>query len=249
MDNNRNYNVYLKGMQQGKAEKLFFIDHIELDKFDTIIDFGCGDGSILAAISSLGNFSHTKFIGIDSDDYMRNLARTTVNIPNAWFFAELTREMINSNTLIIFSSVLHELNDYWTTLKRIIKGTGATLVIRDMKDGTGKFSISREYLPKLIANSNPKRLSQFLEKYGINDDSVLHYLLKYSYIDNWELELQEDYLSVPWEDIEKLGTVIYKREYILEYKKQQVKKDFDIDLEKLTKSTHCQMIIKTAFEK
>ena len=50
----RNYNVYLKGMEKGNSEKLFFLDLIDLNNFDLIIDFGCGKGDILKAWSVIG---------------------------------------------------------------------------------------------------------------------------------------------------------------------------------------------------
>ena len=45
----RNYNVYLSGMEKANVEKLFFLKHIDLNDFNTVIDFGCGKGDILKA--------------------------------------------------------------------------------------------------------------------------------------------------------------------------------------------------------
>lgn len=43
----RNYNIYLKGMEKANDEKLFFLEHIDINTFDTIIDFGCGRADVL----------------------------------------------------------------------------------------------------------------------------------------------------------------------------------------------------------
>ena len=48
---------------------------------------------------------------------------------------------------------------------------------------------------------------------------LVHYLLKYSYIDNWELELAEDYFSFDYDDLFSFSDILYERNYTLEFKK------------------------------
>ena len=150
--------------------------------------------------------------------------------------------MIKRDTLIIFSSVLHEVEDYWFKLKHIIEKTGATLAIRDMRFSAHIMKISKQNLAKLIKHANPQHLSEFTAKYGLfTDKDMYHFLLKYSYVDNWELELEEDYFCFNYQNLLSLGKVIYQKNYTLKYKKERVKEDFDINL---TKPTHTMLIIK-----
>jgi len=232
----RNYNTYLRGMEQGNSEKLFFLELLDLNNFDRIIDFGCGKADILKACKN----SRAKLIGIDIDPIMLQYARE--NFPTATYYSTLTKEMITPKTLIIFSSVLHELDDYWNILKEIIKNTGATLVIRDMRFSAKEENISNENLSKIVRFSHPKLLADFIKRWGMKTDKDLyHWFLKYSYVDNWNLELKENYFGFNFEELLTLGEVIYERNYILSFKQCKVIKDFDILIKK---PTHTQLIIK-----
>ena len=236
----RNYNVYINGMQKANSEKLFFVDKVNLDDYNTIIDFGCGAGDVLHSLSLL---CKCKLIGIDHDKYMRDITKSKT--PNCETYDSLKREMLNEKTLIIFNSVLHEVESYWSVLQTILANTGATVVIRDMRftlnpnetDGPLKNIIA-----KIVQKSNPNLLSDFINKYGMfYSNQVYHYLLKYTYVDNWELELQENYFSFNYDKLFNLGKIIYENNYTLEYKKQAIKKDFDIDIHNFT---HTQIILR-----
>lgn len=232
----RNYNTYLKGMEKGNDEKLFFLNKLNLNNFDRVIDFGCGKGDILKACSKPGLI----LIGIDHDPIMIEYAQQ--NVPNASFYKSLDKDFINDKTLIIFSSVLHEVEDYWPILRDKIKGTGATIVIRDMRFNDKFKPIEKNDLAKIIRNSNPKLLADFIKHWDMKYESdMYHYLLKYSYVDNWDLEVKENYFSFNYDDIISLGHIVYEHNYTLEFKKNRVMKDFGIDL---NKTTHTQMIIK-----
>lgn len=100
----------------------------------------------------------------------------------------------------------------------------------------------KEDLAKIIRNCNTRLLADFTEHYGLSTlKDMYHYLLKYTYVDNWELELLENYFSFNYDELFAMGDIIYKKNYTLEYKKQMVKKDFGIDL---VNHTHIQLIIK-----
>ena len=117
--------------------------------------------------------------------------------------------------------------------------------------------MSNTDLAKIIANSNTKLLCDFINHYGYSKHDMLHYLLKYTYVENWSNEVLEDYGSVRWElfleDVMRdcgLSTRIkgiYCNSYIQEWRRNKVLEDFDIDLAKLYKCTHCDFIgeIKT----
>ena len=232
----RNYNTYLKGMEKGNDEKLFFLNKINLKDFHRVIDFGCGKGDILKACNNKG----LELVGIDHDPVMLQYAKE--NVPNAMLFVRLYKDIIDDKTLIIFSSVLHEVEEYWKELKDMIKGTGATVVVRDMRFSDLSNDIDKSDLAKVVKNSHPKMLSDFISKWGLKTDKdMYHWLLKYSYVDNWELEVKENYFSFDYSDLLKLGKTIYERNYTLDFKKTKVLKDFGIEM---TKPTHTQLIIK-----
>jgi hypothetical protein len=150
--------------------------------------------------------------------------------------------MIKRKTLIIFSSVLHEVESYWDAIRKILANSGATVVVRDMRFFSHNSRISKQNLAKLIIHANPQHLSEFTAKYGLfTDKDMYHFLLKYSYVDNWELELKEDYFSFDYNSLFALGEVVYQKNYTLAYKKDRVLEDFGI---KLTKPTHTMLIIK-----
>lgn len=232
----RNYNTYLKGMEKGNSEKLFFLNHLNLDGFNKVIDFGCGKGDILKACAD----GKKTLIGIDLDPVMIDYAKQ--NVPNAQFYSRLTRDMLDGKTLIIFSSVLHEVEEYWTELEKILKGTHATVVVRDMRFTGLDGKINKSELSKIIDNSHPRMLADFIARYGLTTiKQMYHWLLKYSYADNWELELNENYFSFNYDKLFSLGKVKYENNYTLPFKKRKVLQDYKIDL---SRGTHTQLIIQ-----
>ena len=83
--------------------------------------------------------------------------------------------------------------------------------------------------------------------WNVENKDVLHFLMKYRYIENWEREVRENYFPIYYEDllnkIIENGNyeIVYARQYILPYVKEKVKEDFDIDL---VDNTHCQILLK-----
>lgn len=233
----RNYNVYLSGMEKSNSEKLFFLDFLNIANYDRIIDFGCGRGDILRACALHGG---KNLIGIDHDYVMTNLAKQIV--PEATFTNKLDKTMVDEKTLIIFSSVLHEVGDDWDEIEKVLAGSGCTVVVRDMYyTSDDNFRLGKDELSKLIRYSQPKILADFVEKYGlVREKDMIHYLLKYTYVDNWELELEEDYFSFDFDRLFKLGYIKYMRKYPLEYKRRSIWRDFRIWI---NCNTHVQLIM------
>lgn len=233
----RNYNAYLLGMEKSKSEKLFFMNHLNLSEFDIIIDFGCGAGDVIRTCAE--NSYNTHCYGIDKDPFMINRAgENCKNLTNVIFIDDIEQVQIwpEARILLIFSSVLHEVGCYWIYLEKFIKRHSGriTVVIRDMywSYQSNHTLADHAELAKVIKNANTNQLAEFVAKYGIVfEKDIYHFLLKYSYIDNWDLELEEDYFSAPWESVERLAnSVIYDRKYVLPFKKERVKKDFGINL-------------------
>ena len=239
MNELRNYNAYLNGMARGNQEKLFFLDKLNLQDFRMIIDFGCGGGDVLAAIKPLVNKT-TVLVGVDSDSYMRDLTKSKV--PSCFVYDSLYPGYVGPSTLVIFNSVLHEVEDYWFTLRKMLEGSGATVVVRDMRYLGPNEPVSKDHLAKLVTGAHTKTLGEFIATYGIaTEKDLVHYLLKYAYVDNWKLELEEDYFSFDYDSLLSLGDLIYVHNYTLGFKKQRVLEDFGIELKC---GTHTQLILR-----
>ena len=46
----KDINSYIQLMQHALGEKLFFINYLNLDDYDNIVDFGCANGVLLQSI-------------------------------------------------------------------------------------------------------------------------------------------------------------------------------------------------------
>ena len=241
----RNYNVYLAGMEKSKSDKLFFLDYIDINSYDVIIDFGCGQGEIIRVCAEATN--KPVCYGIDKDGFMRHVAGVNCSHVRCIFEESLENLPIkdDKDILLIFSSVLHEVEGYWETLEKFILSHSGhiTVVIRDMYfDNLKNEKIGNHEHAMIIKNSNLRMLGEFVEKYGLTTKKdMYHYLLKYSYIDNWDLELQENYFSFDWDRLTSKGKAIMDLKYTLPFKKERVKYDFGVDLDL---PTHRKLIIK-----
>lgn len=46
----KNYDSYISGMKKSSADKLFWMSKIE--EIDTVVDFGCADGTLIREMNS-----------------------------------------------------------------------------------------------------------------------------------------------------------------------------------------------------
>ena len=243
----RNYNKYLIGMRTTLKDKMFFLNYIDINNYETIIDFGSGEGIVIEEIAKVIKNKKTILIGIDKDPIMQELTKRRMSgYKNTYIQVEdlKTLNTKGKKALIIFSSVLHEVEEYWKTIEYWLKENKPTMVIRDMYfDNNEELSVSGivKYA-KLFPNNFIDFVNRYCKYNYIDMNDIYHYLLKYTYIDSWKLELEEDYTSVPWYEIKKLkGNVIHDRKFTLEYKKKQVYNDFGIEL---TSPTHREYIVE-----
>ena len=241
-----NYNCYIYNLKKSMKEKLFFLEHIDLEN-SIIIDFGCADGTLIQEMNNILKNKNVEFIGVEKDDYLRKLAESK-ELNNCSFVKKLkdaTTKISNKNVVMVCSSVLHECDlDEQEYVLHFAEVFCKYLVIRDMYfEYETCVPCSNKTIAKIIKNSNSTLLSDFVAKWGMSSNkSLAHYLLKYTYVDNWNTELQEDYFYTHW-DFFKGYLTIYDRKYLLDYKKEQIKKDFDIDFEKeIGRYTHRQVI-------
>lgn len=228
--------IYIKRMANAMEEKLFFLNHLDLNEYDTVVDFGCADGELLRHIYGYCRNKPTlnipKLIGIDFSQEMLSVARKTSDrsITFVRGIQELKKKMLGK-VLIIFSSVWHEV--YKEDYKEIFDfmSDKNAIVIRDM--------IKPINSKKEIINKSFLHTSDFyfmLEKYEavrgeVNTKEELYeFLLKYSYIENWETEVFERYFSTPWFEINEFlkekFEIKFQRDYTLPFKRERVFKDF-----------------------
>lgn len=263
----KQFETYITGLQKTLEEKTFFVRQLPVNFWQNkiIIDFGCGDGSVLDHISKNRDLSGSILVAVDCDIRMLECVYKRAILYDGYekceLFCSLTdkhlQELIKGHSqkevVVIATSVLHELNDYQTVFHNFCERYADYLIIRDMCVNTPfatGFEHDNELLAKVIKNASPKHLSQFVAKYGSTVDDLMHFLLKYTYVENWETELEEDYLSTKWNWLlrdytEEIKTeCLYNRAYVQSWRRERVLKDFDIDLKDYTGSTHREVIVK-----
>jgi hypothetical protein len=252
-----NIQSYIEGMNFTMKDKLFFIDLIN---FDTIVDFGCADGTFLEELSKTN--PRVKLIGYDLDDTMLQKASSKLGkkakFTNNW--GEVIKLTTGSkSTVLNLSSVIHEVYSYsrpniiskfWS--EQVFGGDFKYITIRDMipslEIDRQEINDFKDDVKKVRSKSDRYYLNSFEKKWGdINDNyrTFVHYLMKYRFTDNWDREVNENYLPVSLETVKSKITnnykIILEENFLLPFLKTQVKKDFNVDL---THSTHTKMIIK-----
>lgn len=242
---------YISKMKKGIGDKLFFLDKINID---TLIDFGCADGSLLGKIDKMN--LNIKLIGYDIDPEMINIAKS--QYPNINFYSnwpEIIENIDNrGNTAILLSSVIHEIYSYGSTNEinlfwnQIFNTNIKYVIIRDMIPSDIITKPNPKDIEKIKEKSDPKYLTDFENKWGdisSNNKTLLHWLLKYKYTNNWFREVRENYLPISLNQLKSKippqWNIIYQKHYTYDYIKNLIKQDFNIELKE---KTHLQMIIQ-----
>ena len=124
------------------------------------------------------------------------------------------------------------------------------VIIRDMIpsekiDRASDINDVRKVLRKFYGT---KELNDFQSKWGNieNNKNLVHFLLKYKYVQpNWNREVKENYLPIYREKLLCLFPdefeVLYHEHYTLPYIKENIMKDFRIELKD---ATHLKIIFK-----
>ena len=245
----KNRESYLENMRKSLFDKAFFIDKL-FENVDTIVDFGCADGSLIGFLSE--SFPNYKYIGYDNDENMLNIARRNYKSGN--FFSNLHFDITN-NSVLNLSSVIHEIYSYCSVSEmhafwEYVFGSGFKyIVIRDMMiDESERYSNNFVCIDK-VPHKYMQKIREYQDVWGNIETNAdfIHFLLKsqFAFGDNWERELHEDYLPIDIQDI--VGFVpdgyeiSYLIHYTLPYLKHWVNQEMGINL---NVSTHLQMIIK-----
>ncbi|MBQ6545828.1 MAG: class I SAM-dependent methyltransferase [Lachnospiraceae bacterium] len=255
-----NYQVYNDRMRRSMWDKAFFMDKIA--GTDMIIDYGCADGSLVRFLSEL--FPAMRFIGFDIDPVMIASANAQRG-ENTWFFStmeEVIEQLARLNVTgdqcaVNFSSVFHEVFHYGFDLSLIRHFLSAIapqyIVVRDMmyESADGSAAVSADAVRRVREMLPEEQVRSFEECFGTIGlrRNMVHFLMKYQYVENWERECAENYFSYTMEDLlpvidsERQFRRILLGRYVLPYLRYTVEKDLKIDLgESFT--THYSMILK-----
>jgi 23S rRNA U2552 (ribose-2'-O)-methylase RlmE/FtsJ len=244
-------------MDKSVEDKLFFLDKID---FDVIVDFGCANGALLSVIEK--RKPNVKIIGYDLDTTMLDSARSYLSkevlLTNNW--NEVLNELSKyENPLLNLSSVIHEvysysnsktIKDFWTT--RAFNENFEYIVIRDMLPSSKIDNIDprefKEDVDRVKEIFDPYYLKSFETQWGSLYDSYrtfIHLLLKYRYTNNWEREVNENYVPVSSETIKtKIPhdyKIIYEDHFVLPFIQGKVVEDFGI---KIRYPSHSKFIIQ-----
>jgi SAM-dependent methyltransferase len=236
-------------MAAGMEDKLWFVNKIDCD---TIVDFGCADGALLKCLADM--MPSVKLIGIDNSKEMRELAKENVPTATIIDLSELDVSVDYSNSILVLSSVIHEIFAYNTNananalLQKLFALGFKYIAIRDMFLSKEIECITPYMMMKNIyARADKEQIESFERIWGPISwrDNAIHYLLKYKYTENWDRELFENYFPLRFEDvfrnIPNVYKVAYKEHYILPYIQDTVLKDFNV---LLTDRTHGKILLR-----
>jgi len=241
---------YVEAMRKTLDQKLFFMDKLDPD---FILDFGCADGALVEA--ALGIKPEMVAWGYDNDsemikdvsEYGKGLY--TIDLKLALQCAKEAR----GTRVLVLSSVLHEIysacgHDEIRTLWKNIQEVGFDfIVVRDMLyDSTSEYSLDLEV--SAIFDKEPVKAKHFEKVWGslrIRQNFV-HFLLTYRYTENWDREVEEDYLSINRHELlETFKLIGYQFEYWEQHNIHFIKKSIHDDFFiRLDDNTHVKAIFK-----
>lgn len=257
----QNYQVYTERMNKSLADKLFFIDFLkEHPKIKTFVDFGCADGQLLKIINDI--FPYFRLVGIDNNREM--IVRARENVRNGFFYSSISTPvavMYDKNGKVLnLSSVLHEIFSYISReqilyiFDKINLDKYDYIFVRDMnyREIPSISSCSCIDVDKKVFELIDKKcgsLRKDFENYyhvdiSQNKRAFIHFLLKYTYVENWNREMRENYFSFSIEQLINLlpnYELIQYEPFVLPFKKDQVLNDFGYEIKN---PTHFKAILK-----
>ena len=250
MEQIANLNIYNDGMRKSMEDKLFFLDKINDDTIDTIVDYGCADGTLLSMTSDKWHK-----VGIDMNIDMLTEAEELCKGGEFILASNLPR-MDGRRSILNLSSVLHEIYSYGSKddvlvfWKNLWNSNFDYIVIRDLITDVDEDTRANEKDVEKVKNPiniYSHGITSFEKIWGSvwKQKNLLHYLLKYRYIENWDREVKENYFNLSVDEllgiIPNTYEVFYKRTYCLPYVHDRIKRDFGIDVKD---TTHIQLILK-----
>lgn len=244
----KSINEYVKRMESALKEKLFFLDIINPNDYDYIVDFGCANGTLLNYLKAQ-NIS-TTLIGYDNNLQMIEMAKKEAFSNDIIFTNDYNYiQQLSGKKCIILSSVLHEneINNFLFEDTVSLLNKFDTIIIRDMFWNENLTKNVNELSLQIVKEKvNSKVYEDFVNIYGEikTNKQLSHLLLKYDYLTNWETEKKENYFLF---DFRKLiqtllnyDAMFYSHE-VLKFKKDKIQKDFGLNF---NYPTHLKLILK-----
>lgn len=197
-----------------------------------------------------------KLVGCDINKEM--LMRTKRRVPQSFVTANFQEALENievKDSVLNLSSVIHEIYTYSLdyAIKRfwedVFNPGFKYIAIRDfcVSTSVNKRSDVND-LAKLLHFADNKQIADFENVWGSlrENRNLVHFLMKYRYIENWEREVHENYFPITLENIlsiiptDKYEIVCFE-DYILPYTYNRIKEDFGIELHD---NTHIKLLLK-----
>lgn len=247
-----NLDKYTTSMKTTLSDKLFFTELIESDIY---VDFGCADGSTLKALQNI--YPNKILIGYDINEDMIQLAKN--NTSRILYFSNQTEliEYLNKykhlSKCLILNSVLHEVYTYSSKEEMeefyqfVFSDIFDYISIRDMMcSSTSNNKVDNSLVSKIYQSKNSIQVKEFENVWGKLNTTrqLMHYLLKYRYIENWSRELYENYLPITIEEflqlIPKNLNIEYSQRFFIPFIHNKILEDFGIDFHE---NTHFKLIL------
>lgn len=241
----KNIEVYKERMDvtMTEEEKLFFVRHVDFSTVGTIIDFGGANGSLLWQLCKLQpDLQHVEKFIVDNNPQMI----TEYPLENTKRVGDIfdIKQMQPGKVLVIFSSVLHECSRLLTyQLTSFCLHFADIVVIRDMCYHGGNHPERKsfeEFEAYEVIKNNPEWLRLFNElkissqQFWMQsiEETLTHFILKYTYTENAESEAKENYFCNNAAALAKLlidkgWEYLYQRNYPLPYKAKQAAEVFN----------------------
>lgn len=257
---------YNAEMAKSLIDKIYFLDKVDAHMF---VDFGCANGVMLGFIEKV--FPGLTLVGYDVNQEMIQMARerdlgSSVVYTSDWTEVvrlvkeyKATAPSDDNKVCLVLSSLLHELHSYLDeaekqdAYKKIWGEEGIEFDYIAIRDMMASRAASRPSDPIAVARveqvfekEHPGLLQQWKSRWGDLSEnwSLLHFLLKYRYVRNWDREYRENYLPHNYEDfmasIPAKYMPIYKDHFTLPFLRREVKKRFELPL---TDATHILSLI------
>lgn len=247
-----NYTVYTSGMDKSYADKLFFMDKVS-DSITGIVDYGCADGALLNRIKN--DVSDAKLVGFDVNEEMINLAKKKGGCLFTTDYELVLNSVDVKKSLLNISSVIHEvysysglsgINKFWNN---VFASNFQYISIRDfcVSSSINRDADINDYT-KVIRKANLEQIRDFESVWGSlrENRNLVHYLMKYRYLENWEREVRENYFPISLENLlSKIPTeeyeIIYFEDYVLPFTANKIYDDFGI---RIHDNTHVKLLLK-----
>lgn len=257
-----NYDLYNQGMAKSMEDKMFWLyqmeELIKTKRIKRVVDYGCADGTFLKNVQLFCRQKQIKYpqlVGIDIDDTMLEKAKKKCSM-GIFIKEDSLKEMRLKPSrwdVLNLSSVIHEVYSYCTSDQvnqfwDFVWSGFSYVCIRDMMiDNQTERTYFKDDISELLPDSYQMQIEDFVDHWGSISSmkNLVHFLLKYRYKENWDREINENYLPITVEEllakIPDNYEILYQEHYTLPFLKEKVFQDFSLTLDA---PTHFKLILR-----